>query len=664
MISNTFTQNHNLSLSNYSGKLDEDGFPIPEELLIPADLVIGQYADADLFSQIASFIENNYYLDIPMPAFKWKDLPTILLNLSCAFAFKEGNGIQGAITTYENLVNKIPFSKNYIYPLVGKLGDPNLASAILEANIRQALKLHVDVNTGKNYVVFSVDGTNFYFSKGKDVTRSELARHVNSKVGKDKKSDHPVVSLLSISVDNYFVYWHAFPGGTNENKQATIVLNEIMPVIRKVVDEYSAELGTKIETIFTADAGVCCDNVKTIVEEYGCKIVGRAKITSYEDVLVKIRSLDGHSIDKSSSWVIEINTWRCPNKQYCNLDSVPREKRKKHKVVEQRLIYFSSDQYKDDMKVIAKMEEVLNSLIESNKKIPIKIQSLAAGISELEIKEANLKLDNEKLTKALNRAGFSAYDLGTTEYGECILEASEAYKFQTLQELNTRSLKSDICIRPFHSKTDDKVLGQIALGILAHNLLAIISTISKNNTLIEMKCELNNFKNTKRGKELHKKLSESGLRSKLIESLATFLDPRSKYYDDSIDESELDFDNILNHVESLIDDCFTDSLDDNKPEDEQSDEDLITDVTAKRKELRRNSPPLNLSATELNFLLKLLSLEGKVSNALSMQTLKRLLSGTYIVKNEKGWVVSCKRTSICLWYKFKWLFAALKNLPS
>ena len=74
-----------------------------------------------------------------------------------------------------------------------------------------------------------------------------------------------------------------------------------MPIIRKVVDEYSAELGTKIETIFTADAGVCCDNVKTIVEEYGCKIVGRAKTTSYEDALVKIRSLDGHSIDKSSS---------------------------------------------------------------------------------------------------------------------------------------------------------------------------------------------------------------------------------------------------------------------------------------------------------------------------------------------------------------------------
>ena len=70
MISNKFTQKHNLILSNYSGKLDEDGFPIPEELLIPADLVIGQYADADLFSQIASFVENNYYLDIPMPVFK------------------------------------------------------------------------------------------------------------------------------------------------------------------------------------------------------------------------------------------------------------------------------------------------------------------------------------------------------------------------------------------------------------------------------------------------------------------------------------------------------------------------------------------------------------------------------------------------------------------
>ena len=129
-----------------------------------------------------------------------------MLNLSCAFAFKEGNGIQGTITTYKNLVNKIPFSKNYVYPLVRALGDPILARILLESNIRQALKLHVDVNTGKNYVVFSVDGTNFYFSKGKDVTRSELARHVNSKVGKDKKSDHPVVSLLSISVDNYFVH--------------------------------------------------------------------------------------------------------------------------------------------------------------------------------------------------------------------------------------------------------------------------------------------------------------------------------------------------------------------------------------------------------------------------------------------------------------------------
>lgn len=169
------------------------------------------------------------------------------------------------------------------------------------------------------------------------------------------------------------------------------------------------------------------------------------------------------------------------------------------------LIIFSPNKYEKDIEKLNSMLDDLENLKDGKKKNHLKLQSQASGIADIGYIIQSLGLNKKKFTKVFNRAGFTGYEIGNTDYLSIDYEASEIYGYQTLQESINKSLKSILNIRPFHSKTDDGVVGQIAIAMLGQNILGTMNEYSVDITSDSLTEKLESLRGTKKGVEILKK---------------------------------------------------------------------------------------------------------------------------------------------------------------
>lgn len=203
--------------------------------------------------------------------------------------------------------------ENFSY-LVHYLSDPELLEGTLKIQIEEAMELldfpDHPVKENTKVVLIQADGTNFYSSQNKTPTgdpdpminpdgiAGNGFRYSNSNVCKDKPSRFSIISQFFLTIKNYIIYWQTFVGGTNEHRQATIVLDSQIKEIKKVFEEISESRGVTYVPVFTADAGVGCDNVKAIIEEHGFEFIAKEKITAVDSIIKTIKADDEFNISE------------------------------------------------------------------------------------------------------------------------------------------------------------------------------------------------------------------------------------------------------------------------------------------------------------------------------------------------------------------------------
>lgn len=516
-------------------------------------------------------------------------------------------------------------------------------------NLKIAISIYriiEDAKDGVATLIISMDSTNIAGAKRRKTGEETGYDFVSYNVAKDKKNDHPVTCLFIMTVKNYIIYWEHSNGGTGEHTQACSAIENSLDHIKNTVDELSKIHNIRFDVVFTTDAGIICDNVKILIESRGFHLVAKMKIIQLDSIIAEIKNNPelGFGIDKYHNYYVEINRLRTPNLKVCELKNVPRELRKKHYVTEGAHVTFSPYQYDKDTyklnEMIAEYEQIKNN----QKAVRIKISSKVAGIANLD--DYKIEKNEDKVKTHRFRSGFTGHYI-TYEYSvNHAFAHKKLYWFQSIQENSFRVLKEFGYIKRLWSKTIKGIAGQIAIGIMAQNVVIINYVLNINYTIDEFIKELldgvavNDALNIFKDLQLNPKIS-----------------PELKHWVSNL----ININDRLKNINSIYNGEFIE--DDLKVKEEKNNPSVETKgLKIQKLDYQRNAKIDNfqhvyLNASEINELLRCFNLIDKIPQCLTIPEIISVVKNTTLNEStQHSYIMHCKNEDKELTSKAKFLF--------